>query len=1066
MNEKKDYDISVNFAQNDIGFVDIFNLDEIQLMQDTFSETMGVGSLILKPDGTPITKPSNFCKLCEIVRNTEKGHANCMKSDMLVGQNISNDLYLKPCQSAGLFDTGAKITIDGKHIANWLIGQVRNEETDYQKIIEYGDEIGADKVEFLEALDNVPVMSVTQFQKVANMLFLFANELSEKAYRNLQLKNQLKELERTNELLHKSEESLSITLHSIGDGVISTDKNGLITSMNPIAEEMCGWKLADALGKSLTEVFVIVNSETRKSIESPVNKVLELGKIVGLANHTKLISKTGKEYHIADSAAPIKNKEGVISGVVLVFSDVTEKYQSEAALLEREEYLKQTQIIAQLGTYKFDIVNNCWSSSPVLDIIFGIEPNHDKSFEGWASIIHPDWQKIMTDYFVNEVIGNKFKFNKEYKIIRKSDGVERWVHGLGEVYCDENQQPLRMIGTIQDITDRVTAEELLRKSEEKYRNIFENVQDVFYQVGFDGKFIELSPSAKNFREFDDLDLSEMHIQDFYANIEDRQNFIDILNKNGEIRDYELKIKGNKDDIKHVSINARIIYDESGNPLYINGALRDISKRKKVEEELYKSEKFLKETQEIAQLGTFTIDLINNSLESSEIFNSIFGINSVTNLSIDEGVTLLHPDWQQDIFDYFYKDVIVNQSKFNKKFKIIRKNNQEVRWVHALGEVIYDTNEQPVKVIGTVQDITKRKNANEALRKSEELYRSILNASPDDITVTDLTGKILLASPVAYKIFGFEREDQVIGHSAMENLIPEDQQRAMNDIQLIASGKIVGPQIYKCFHTNGSIVEAEVSFEFIRDSNGTPYGFVFIIRDISERRKVEETLRNSQKELKRFASHLQNVREEERVLLAREIHDDLGQILIAIKIDLGLLKQNVMRNLQTDNKLDTVSKFDDLYKMVDNTLKSARRIMTNLRPEVLDLLGLVDTVKQHLIGFNERYKIISTFQNNTSAVELTVEQSVALFRIIQEALNNVAKHSKAVEVNISLNQEGNLFVLEITDNGDGFDDSQKIKSDSYGLIGMKERVYLLDGELNITSKKGSGTCVKVSMPLMS
>ena len=121
MNEKKDYDISVNFAQNDIGFVDIFNLDEIQLMQDTFSETMGVGSLILKPDGTPITKPSNFCKLCEIVRNTEKGHANCMKSDVLVGQNISNDLYLKPCQKEISENYHSSVYIQERFLQVWIL---------------------------------------------------------------------------------------------------------------------------------------------------------------------------------------------------------------------------------------------------------------------------------------------------------------------------------------------------------------------------------------------------------------------------------------------------------------------------------------------------------------------------------------------------------------------------------------------------------------------------------------------------------------------------------------------------------------------------------------------------------------------------------------------------------------------------------------------------------------------------------------------------------------------------------------------------------------------------------
>lgn len=144
----------------------------------------------------------------------------------------------------------------------------------------------------------------------------------------------------TEKALVKSEENLSITLHSIGDGVISTDKAGLIVKMNPIAEKLCGWYLAEAEGKHLKEVFKIINAETCEIVDDPVKKVLETGEIVGLANHTVLLSRDGSEYQIADSAAPIKNNKGEVSGVVLVFSDVSDKYAAEQAMKESEERFK------------------------------------------------------------------------------------------------------------------------------------------------------------------------------------------------------------------------------------------------------------------------------------------------------------------------------------------------------------------------------------------------------------------------------------------------------------------------------------------------------------------------------------------------------------------------------------------------------------------------------------------------------------------------------------------------------------------------------------------------------
>jgi len=226
------------------------------------------------------------------------------------------------------------------------------------------------------------------------------------------------------------------------------------------------------------------------------------------------------------------------------------------------------------------------------------------------------------------------------------------------------------------------------------------------------------------------------------------------------------------------------------------------------------------------------------------------------------------------------------------------------------------------------------------------------------------------------------------------------------------------------------------------------------------------LSESQEQLKKFAAHLQNVREEERVLLAREIHDELGQILIAIKIDMGMLKQNVLKGIDKKHTEQVLTKFDVLFGLVDNTIKTARKIMTDLRPEVLDLLGFTETIKQHLKTFQDRFNILCVFDNSVASIELDSQKSVALFRIIQEALNNIAKHARATKVIVTMAQNENQFSLEIVDNGIGFDDNNKKNPDSYGLIGMKERVFLLDGELTILSKKNIGTTIKVVMPYLA
>jgi PAS domain S-box-containing protein len=155
-------------------------------------------------------------------------------------------------------------------------------------------------------------------------------------------------------LLRESEENLSITLHSIGDAVMATDPAGRVTRMNPVAERLTGWSLAQAGGRPLAEVFRIVNASTRQAVTDPVQLVMAKGQVVGLANHTVLLAKGGQEYQIADSAAPIHNAEGTIVGVVLVFSDVTEKYQVEAALRESHDSLRSILQTAHDGFWRLD----------------------------------------------------------------------------------------------------------------------------------------------------------------------------------------------------------------------------------------------------------------------------------------------------------------------------------------------------------------------------------------------------------------------------------------------------------------------------------------------------------------------------------------------------------------------------------------------------------------------------------------------------------------------------------------------------------------------------------------
>lgn len=171
---------------NDIDFSELINLDDIQKLQDEFSDATGVASVITLTDGTPITRTSNFTRLCEdIIRKTEKGCENCYKSDAVIGTYSAEGPIIQTCLSGGLWDAGAAITVGGRHVANWLIGQVRDENLKEEQLVAYAQEIGADETEALMAFREVPQMSYWRFEKIARLLYTIANQLSNLAFQNI-----------------------------------------------------------------------------------------------------------------------------------------------------------------------------------------------------------------------------------------------------------------------------------------------------------------------------------------------------------------------------------------------------------------------------------------------------------------------------------------------------------------------------------------------------------------------------------------------------------------------------------------------------------------------------------------------------------------------------------------------------------------------------------------------------------------------------------------------------------------------------------------------------------------
>ena len=314
-----------------IEFEDLFNLAEIQHLQDLYARAFGVAALITRPDGTPITQPSNFTELCsEIIRNTSKGVANCNYSDAMIGKYNPSGPNIRSCLSAGLCNAGASISIGGRHIANWLIGQVRNETQDEEEIMQYAREIGADETAFRAAYRKVPIMSQEQFERVAQVLFVLANQLSTSAYQNVQQARFIAERKRAEQALQSKTEELDRYFTSSLDLLCIADTDGYFRRLNPEWETTLGYTIAELEGRQFLE---LVHPEDVDATVAALSQLTAQNQILNFENRYRC--KDGSYRWIEWRSYPIGKT------IYAVARDITERKQIEETIRTLNAELEQ-----------------------------------------------------------------------------------------------------------------------------------------------------------------------------------------------------------------------------------------------------------------------------------------------------------------------------------------------------------------------------------------------------------------------------------------------------------------------------------------------------------------------------------------------------------------------------------------------------------------------------------------------------------------------------------------------------------------------------------------------------
>lgn len=804
--------------------------------------------------------------------------------------------------------------------------------------------------------------------------------------------------------------------------------------MNEAFINYFGFSKEEVIGKTSVELGIMI-PDIRNNI---LNQMDEHGIIHNIEASVKTRSGESKDVLLSTSNIYLHKKEYAYT----VSNDITERKKAEEAIKKSNErfelFAKATNDVIwdwNLLTDELWWNENYYSLFGFKDILI---PNNINS---WSSYIHPDDKKRIMDGIHHAIESGEKYWDDEYRFVKDEES-PMFIYDRGFVLRDETGKPYRMIGSMLDFTERKKAEEAKKASEEQYRTLVEQASDGIFIADSTGKFVIVNTSGCKLSGYTAEELTGLTIYNLVSPeslVSNPFKFEEMHQPQGGRSERKLLCKDGTE--MDVEISAKFLSDNR-----FIAFVRDISERIKAEEAIKVSEEKYRSLVEQASDAIFIADTSGRfvTVNTSACKLSQYTEEELLQMTIYDFIV------EEDVARQGFRFEELKQGKTTLTERGMRGNNGKLVNVEITSKLLSDG-----RLLAFVRDISERIKAQNEIIKEKNLSDSIINSLPASFFMISIYGKILRWNR----------------HLEMASKYSAEEISAMKPLDFFgeADKEILSQKMANIFLAGEDSVEATVS---LKTGEKLPYYFKGIAIeydgepcimgvgiDISERVKAQEEIKQTSEKLRQLTAHLQRVREDERKRIGREIHDELGQQLTAIKMDVAWIDKKT-----PDETTVIKNKLKNIITLLDGSNQSIRRILSELRPGILDDNGLLEALEWLNRQFTTQTGVAVEFETTETELKLPEPVATCIYRIYQEAFTNITRYAHASKVATSLDIINDEILVTIEDDGKGFDAVAAQSKISFGILGMKERILSLNGTFQLISVIGKGTKIAIALPL--